>query len=76
MEFQRNSDKSNYLSKHLERAFKNQLISLFLRKRYHQHHGRRRPVTADVGATIRQTLLAAGWTQEPVFDSYIKEYLW
>ena len=34
------------------------------------------PVTADVEATIRQTLLAADWTQEPVFDDYVEEYLW
>ena len=33
-------------------------------------------VTADVEATIRQTLLAAGWTQEPIFDDYVEEYLW
>ena len=51
-EIQRNSDKSNSLSK------------------------RSLSVTADVEATIRQTLLAAGWTQEPLFDSHVEEYLW
>ena len=32
--------------------------------------GGRRPVTLDVEQLIRQTLLASGWTQEPVFDDY------
>ena len=36
----------------------------------------RRPITPDVEATIRQTLLAFGWQQEPTFDGYTEEYLW
>ena len=60
---------------HLERDIKNRLISLFSLKRYYQYHGGRRPVTPDVEATIRQTLLAFGWTAEPVFDGYVEEYL-
>ncbi len=61
---------------HIERAVKNHLISLFTRKRYYEYHNGQRPVTPDIEATIRQTLLAAGWTQEPTFDGYVEEYLW
>ena len=39
-------------------------------------HSALRPVTPDIEATIHQTLLASGWTQEPVFDGYVEEYLW
>ena len=60
---------------HLERAIKNHLISLFSRKRYYEYHGGRRPVTPDIERLIRQTLLAAGWQQAPVFDDYVEEYL-
>ena len=61
---------------HLERTIKTHLIGIFSLKRYYQYHGGRRPVTPDVEQVIRQTLLAAGWTQEPVFDDYTEEYLW
>ena len=61
---------------HLERSVKNRLISLFSRKRYYEYHNGRRPVTPDIEATIRQTLLAFGWTEAPVFDDYVEEYLW
>lgn len=64
------------MPRHLERTVKNRLISLLTRKRYYQYHGGRRPVTSDVEQLIRQTLLAAGWTQEPVFDDYTEEYLY
>jgi hypothetical protein len=60
---------------HLERTIKTHLIGIFSLKRYYQYHGGRRPVTPDVEQVIRQTLLAAGWTQEPVFDDYTEEYL-
>ena len=63
------------MPRHLERTIKSRLISLFSLKRYYQYHGGRRPVTPDVEATIRQTLLAFGWTAEPVFDGYVEEYL-
>ena len=59
-----------------ERTVKNRLISLFSRKRYYEYHNGRRPVTPDVEATIRQTLLTSGWQAEPVFDGYVEEYLW
>lgn len=61
---------------HLERSIKNRLISIFSRKRYYIYHGGRRPITPDIEETIRQTLLAFGWTAEPVFDGYVEEYLW
>lgn len=61
---------------HLERSVKNSLISIFSRRRYYDYHCGRRPITSDVEATIRQTLLAAGWQQEPAFDGYTEEYLW
>ena len=61
---------------HLERAIKNHLINLFSRKRYYEYHGGKRPVTPDIERIIRQTLLSSGWTQEPVFDSYVEKYLW
>jgi hypothetical protein len=61
---------------HLERSVKNRLISLFSRKRYYQYHNGQRPVTPDIEATIRQTLLTFGWTEAPVFDGYVEEYLW
>lgn len=61
---------------HLERAIKNHLIRLFSRKRYYQYHSGLRPITPDIEAIIRQTLLASGWTQEPAFDNYVEEYLW
>ena len=60
---------------HLERTIKNRLIYLTNRKLYYEYHNGRRPVTPDVEQLIRQTLLAAGWTQEPVFDDYVEEYL-
>lgn len=59
-----------------ERSIKNLLISILSRKGYYQYHSAKRPVTPDVEATIRQTLLAYGWTQEPTFDNYVEEYLW
>ena len=61
---------------HLERSVKNRLISIYSRKRYYEYHNGKRPVTSDVEQTIRQTLLASGWQQEPVFDAYAEEYLW
>ena len=61
---------------HMERAVKNHLIHLFSRKRYYQYHNGQRPVTPAEEQIIRQTLLAAGWTQEPVFNDYVEEYLW
>ena len=61
---------------HLVRPIKNRLIHLLSRKRYYEYHNGRRPVTPDVEATIRQTLLAIGWTAEPAFDDYVEEYLW
>jgi len=60
---------------HLVRSVKNHLIALFSRRRYYDYHCGRRPITPAVEATIRQTLLAYGWTQEPTFNSYIEEYL-
>ena len=63
------------MPRHLERTIKSRLISLFSLKRYYQYHGGRRPVTPDVEQIIRQTLLASGWTQDPVFDDYTEEYL-
>ena len=63
------------MPRHLERTIKSRLISLFSLKRYYQYHGGRRPVTPDVEQLIRQTLLASGWTQAPVFDDYTEEYL-
>lgn len=60
----------------LARTIKNHFIALFSRKGYYQYHSAKRPVTPDIEATIRQTLLAFGWTQEPTFDSYVEEYLW
>ena len=63
------------MPRHLERTIKNRLISLFSRKRYYEYHSAKRPVTPDIEATIRQTLLAFGWTQEPTFNSYVEEYL-
>ena len=61
---------------HLERTVKNRLISLFSRKRYYEYHNGQRPITPDIEATIRQTLLTSGWQQEPAFDGYVEEYLW
>ena len=61
---------------HLESSIKNRLISIFSRKRYYIYHGGRRPITPDIEETIRQTLIAFGWTAEPVFDGYVEEYLW
>ena len=60
---------------HLGRAIKNRLIYLLNRKLYYEYHNGRRPVTPDVEAIIRQTLLAAGWQQDPAFDGYVEEYL-
>ena len=60
----------------LARDIKHHLIALFSRKRYYEYHSGRRPITPDVEATIRQTLLAFGWHQEPTFDGYIEQYLW
>lgn len=60
----------------LERAIKNRLISHQNRKQYYEYHSAKRPVTPDVEQLIRQTLLAAGWQQEPVFDGYVEEYLY
>ena len=60
----------------IEHAVKNRLINLTSRKRYYEYHSGKRPVTPDVEQLIRQTLLAAGWQQEPVFDGYVEEYLW
>ena len=60
---------------HLERSVKNRLINLLSRKRYYDYHCGRRPVTPDVEQLIRQTLLTAGWQQDPVFDDYTEEYL-
>ena len=60
----------------LERTIKNRLIYLTNRKLYYEYHNGRRPVTPDVERLIRQTLLAAGWQQEPVFDGYVEKYLW
>ena len=34
-----------------------------------------RPITLGIKAVIRQTLLAFGWTQEPVFNDCVEEYL-
>ena len=59
-----------------ERAVKNHLISIFSRKRYYEYHNGTRPITPDIEATIRQTLLATGWTQAPTFDGHVEEYLW
>lgn len=61
---------------HLERTIKNRLIYLTNRKLYYEYHNGRRPVTTDIERLIRQTLLAAGWQQEPVFDGYVEKYLW
>ena len=33
-------------------------------------------ITPDFDATICQTFLALGWTQEPAFDGYVEEYPW
>ena len=60
----------------LARAIKSRLISIFSRKGYYEYHSAKRPVTPDVEARIRQTLLDLGWTQEPTFDDYTEEYLW
>lgn len=61
---------------HLERSIKNRLIDVFSRKRYYEYHNGKRPVTPDIEAIIRQTLLAFAWQEEPVFDNYVEEYLW
>ena len=42
-------------------------------KRYYQYHSVLHPVTTDIEAVIRQTLLAFGWQAEPIFDSYTEE---
>ena len=60
---------------HLERTIKNRLIYLFSRKRYYEYHNGKRSVTPDVEQLIRETLLAFEWQEEPVFDSYVEEYL-
>lgn len=57
------------------RDIKHHLIALFSRRRYYDYHCGRRPITPDIEATIRQTLLAFGWQQEPTFDGYIEQYL-
>lgn len=59
----------------LARDIKQRLIALFSRRRYYDYHTGRRPITPDIEATIRQTLLAFGWTQEPTFDDYTEQYL-
>lgn len=64
------------MPRHLERSVKNHLIALFSRRRYYDYHCGRRPITPDIEATIRQTLLAFGWPQEPTFDGYTEQYLW
>ena len=43
------------------RAIKQHLIGLFSRRRYYDYHSAHRPITPDIEATIRQTLLAFGW---------------
>ncbi len=57
------------------RDIKNHLIALFSRRRYYDYHCGRRPITPDIEATIRQTLLDFGWQQQPAFDDYTEEYL-
>ena len=60
----------------VERAIKKHLITKYSRKRYYEYHNGTRPLTPDVEAYIRKTLLAFGWKQEPVFLGYTEEYLW
>ena len=61
---------------HLERLVKSRLIFAFSRKRYYEYHNGTRPITPDVEQVIRQTLIDCGWTQDPVFASYVEEYMW
>ena len=66
----------NDIPSRMARDIKHHIIALFSRRSYYDYHSDRRPVTPDVEQIVRQTLLAFGWLQEPVFDDYVEEYLW
>jgi hypothetical protein len=61
---------------HTAKDIKGTLINAFSRKRYYQYHNGSRPITPDIEKIIREVIIAFDWQEEPVFDSYIEDYVW
>lgn len=64
------------MPRRMEERVKGTFIAHFGRTIYYEYRNGKRLLTPELQAYVKQVCQECGWTQEPQYDEFVKDYVW